>query len=135
MCSASRWGRRLQKEYRVRKERVVLVGYCVKSECTIGVLREALCKHGPNYQLVQNLCGKEGSEQGFHVLSECLTQGERVFTMLELESFHHPREGPGGTSGESPAQFHPWSIPDRMMQGYSCHGWQDQSRWIGVCGL
>lgn len=114
---------------------MVLVGYCVKSECTVGGLREALCKHGPNYQLVQNLCGKEGSERGFHVLSECLTQGERVFTMLELESFHHPREGPGGTSGESPAQFHPWSIPDRMMQGYSCHGWQYQSRWIGVCGL
>lgn len=83
----------------------------------------------------KTFAGKKGQSKGFMFFQTVLLRESSVFTMLELESFHHPREGPGGTSGESPAQFHPWSIPDRMMQGYSCHGWQYQSRWIGVCGL
>lgn len=37
-----------QREYTVRNEKMVLMGYCVKSECTIEGLREALYKHWPN---------------------------------------------------------------------------------------
>lgn len=64
----------------------------------------------PTINWYKTFAGKKGQSRGFIFSQSVLLRESHVFTMLELESSHHPRKGPGGTPGESPAQFHPWSI-------------------------
>lgn len=64
----------------------------------------------PTINWYKTFAGKKGQSRDFIFFQSVFLRESSVFTMRELGSFHHPREGAGGTPAESPAQFHPWSI-------------------------
>lgn len=78
-----------QREYTVRNEKMVLMGYCVKSECTIEGLRETLYKHWPNPSTGTKALSERRVRAGFSYYVR-VSYSEHIFTMQRLGSLHHP---------------------------------------------